>query len=664
VRSNGEVKVLDFGLAKSVGTVALQGSPSSIDSFTVMSPEVTQAGVILGTAAYMAPEQAKGLAVDRRADIWAFGCVLFELLAGRRVFSGATVTDVLAAVLTQEPDWHALPSDISDSVRRLLKRCLQKDPRQRLHDIVDARLELDDALVAPQGTMKPRRRTRWALGAGTVGLAALAVVHRLLFAHDGGRWYVVGNRGTRRLTRRVATSKSGGDVRASDGRLAYFRLTEGQTELVTAALDGSSNTVVASFNTGAADVQHPRWSPDGKWIAYQQGGGTTFDIHLAPTDGGAARQLTNDAREITGFAWLPDSSGLLYSSTRGETMLYLAAAQLWHVAVGDGRVHQMTWGEASYVYPDIGKSGAVVVGRVHRSSDIWRFSVGGSAHVNVQHAQRVTHQTGHVLTPTGSPDGREVAYLSDRGGHANLWVVNLDTGVLRQITKERDADVVVGVPSWSPAGGDIAFVSSREAAINDLGIWLVNPDGSNLRRLVSPGVAPVWSEDGRSIYYEVTRTSNAAAQGLFKITEGSRPERVRTDGIRNTIGSAGTTRYFRRGLVDGLPQHEIVAASPEDGPFRVLARLSASRVATMFDPTLSPDGKWMAQALFDGVTTNIWGLSTSTGEWRQITDFAGRPTFIARRVSWSSDSRSVLAAVAEGDADILLLYGLLKGGRP
>jgi serine/threonine protein kinase len=99
VRSNGEVKVLDFGLAKSVGTVALQGSPSSIDSFTVMSPEVTQAGVILGTAAYMAPEQAKGLAVDRRADIWAFGCVLFELLAGRRVFSGATVTDVLAAVL-------------------------------------------------------------------------------------------------------------------------------------------------------------------------------------------------------------------------------------------------------------------------------------------------------------------------------------------------------------------------------------------------------------------------------------------------------------------------------------------------------------------------------------------------------------------------------------
>ena len=110
---------------------------------------MTQAGVILGTAAYMAPEQAKGRAVDRRADIWAFGCVVFEMLAGRRAFSGDSVTDVLASVLTREPDWKALPADLPDSLRRLLRRCLQKDPRQRLHDLADARLEIDDAMAAP-----------------------------------------------------------------------------------------------------------------------------------------------------------------------------------------------------------------------------------------------------------------------------------------------------------------------------------------------------------------------------------------------------------------------------------------------------------------------------------------------------------------------------------
>jgi Tol biopolymer transport system component len=118
-------------------------------------------------------------------------------------------------------------------------------------------------------------------------------------------------------------------------------------------------------------------------------------------------------------------------------------------------------------------------------------------------------------------------------------------------------------------------------------------------------------------------------------------------------------------IIDGLPELEIRAANPENAPSRVLAKVSSSRVpfGEIFNPTLSPDGKSMAQSLTDGFSTNIWTLSTSTGEWRQITDFGGRPTFIARKVSWSSDGRSVLAAVAEGDADIVLLGGLLQTER-
>jgi tricorn protease-like protein len=149
--------------------------------------------------------------------------------------------------------------------------------------------------------------------------------------------------------------------------------------------------------------------------------------------------------------------------------------------------------------------------------------------------------------------------------------------------------------------------------------------------------------------------------------EGGPAATVTSERLRNMIGLHGTTLYylFERPLVDGTPEFEIRTATPEDAPFHVLARISASRVPIwqIVNPALSPDGKWLAQALTDGFTTNIWALSTTTGEWRQITNFGERATFIARRVSWSSDGRSVLAAVAEGDSNIVLLEGLTNAER-
>jgi eukaryotic-like serine/threonine-protein kinase len=141
VRSDGTVKVLDFGLSKAMEP-ASGLSPSVSMSPTITTPAMTQAGMILGTAAYMSPEQAKGRAADKRSDIWAFGCVLFELLAGKQAFHGDTVTEILAAVLRGDPDWAALPAGTSTNVRALLRHCLQKDQTLRLRDAGDAGIEI------------------------------------------------------------------------------------------------------------------------------------------------------------------------------------------------------------------------------------------------------------------------------------------------------------------------------------------------------------------------------------------------------------------------------------------------------------------------------------------------------------------------------------------
>jgi Tol biopolymer transport system component len=215
---------------------------------------------------------------------------------------------------------------------------------------------------------------------------------------------------------------------------------------------------------------------------------------------------------------------------------------------------------------------------------------------------------------------------------------------------------------WSPAGESIAFVSSKGLTGFDFGVWLVDADGSNLRNVARTGLGMAWSPDGASIYYADTV---AGAGAVKKVSvSGGAPVTVRSERARNVIGLFDGTLYYmvERPLIDGRPEFEIRAATPEDGPSRLLARIPASRVASwqIVNPSLSPDGRWLALPLTDGFTTNIWAVSTASGEWRQLTDFGDRAIFIARRVSWSPDGLSILAAIGEGDADIVLLDRLIN----
>ena len=461
--------------------------------------------------------------------------------------------------------------------------------------------------------------------------------------------------------RPIASSLADGDLSHDGKQIAFLRFGNGQVEVVISARDGSNPRAVAQLVPGFI-YQHARWSPDGKWIGFQRDRVYEDDVFVVPAAGGEPRQITHDGNLLSGYSWVPDSSGIVYSSARGNTVLYLPAFNLWTVKLDGSGLRQLTFGEASYVYPDLSGTGSVVASRLRMQFDIWKYPIDGSGEENVRRGVQITRQTGQVQTPSVGPGDQELVFLSDSGGHGNLWVRKQDGSETRQITYERDPSVALGVPVWSPNGKHVVFVSTRNLGGWDFGLWLVGPDGSNLRNVAEHGGWACWSSDGRWIYYALAR------DGLYHIekilVDGGPPITVRTD---NAIGPAlapdGSALYYAIPLasLNGVSDYEIRVARPEDGTTTLLARIPGWRIPAgqTIHPLISPDGKWLALLLSDGAGANIWALATSGGPLRQLTNFGQRRTFIARRVSWSSDGRSIFAALGEGDADVVLLDGLL-----
>jgi Tol biopolymer transport system component len=317
--------------------------------------------------------------------------------------------------------------------------------------------------------------------------------------------------------------------------------------------------------------------------------------------------------------------------------------------------HQITFGDVSYVEPDMTVAGKLFASRVRMQSDIWRFPVTGSPADNVKNATRITQQTGQVQAPSVGPDGSEVTYLSDNGGHANVWVATLDGSAARQITFERDPAVGIGVPIWSPVGDRIVFI--RNPAGNGEEV-LINSDGSGQRGLVTGGAAAAWSRDGKWLYYMRVGPNETAESCIDKVpVEGGPAVRVRCEGGGMAISSDGSTLYY---APDDGRRGEIRKATPDNGPSQLFARFALSRVPLWPNGfTLSPDDRWLAALYKDAGTTNIWAFPADGAPIRQLTDFGHRPVLIARRVSWAPDSRSIFASVVETDADVVLLDGML-----
>jgi eukaryotic-like serine/threonine-protein kinase len=292
VRPDGTVKILDFGLAKLAGPAeggAVLRLPAE-DSPTLTSPaNLTVGGVILGTAAYMAPEQARGRAVDRRADIWAFGCVLFEMLTGRRAFRGETMTDLLAAIVHGRPEWAALPHDTPPQVRALLVRCLEKDPRQRLRDIGDARWELERTVeAAPAGGHAPASRAglrRWLPWAAAIlGLAIAALAwSRPVSPPRGGAPLVLSIAPTSATPLPDIGSGTSASLISPDGSTVVFWSTGSSSRgLYIRRLDSLRAVPVPGAEVAA---NLPFWSPDSLAVLYPSAGAARQVVRVRLPDG-------------------------------------------------------------------------------------------------------------------------------------------------------------------------------------------------------------------------------------------------------------------------------------------------------------------------------------------------------------------------------------------
>jgi serine/threonine protein kinase len=343
--ATGLVKVLDFGIAEMT-----DASDLATDQTTITAG-LTREGVLVGTPAYMSPEQARGQAVDRRTDIWAFGCVLYEMLAGRPLFEGRSATDTLATVLTAEPDWSALPPHIPSPIHSLLKRCLVRERAKRLGDIAAVRFALED--VSTVAAIEP---------------TAPSV-----------------SRTTSGSTRTVAAVVA--------AKLAAFRLSAGRVELQVVDRESgrtrSARPMPADRTLGAI-----RWSPDGEWLAYQRTE-TAFSDRLLVVGAlsGEAKEVAR-AASIQGFHWRPDG-GLIYASSEGSTVLYPPIFTLRTVGRDGTENRPLTLGEDSYMQPDVDtRSGNLVATRVRMQSNIFKIPADGDAISNTEKRFQITRQTG------------------------------------------------------------------------------------------------------------------------------------------------------------------------------------------------------------------------------------------------------------------------------
>jgi eukaryotic-like serine/threonine-protein kinase len=684
VRVDGTVKVLDFGLAKAMDTTG----PSALNAMNspTLSIHATQAGIILGTAAYMSPEQAAGKTVDKRSDLWAFGVVVLEMLTGRPVFTGETVSHVLASVLKSDPDWTNLPANTPTPIRRLLRRCLEKDRKRRLDSAAAARLEIDEVLTAPSAVDNPalpttdsrlpaRSRTLpWAIAGAALLFAGVLLV----------LWAPWRAAAPPRVTRTTITTSGPAalTINGTDRDLALspdgthvVYVGNGGTQLFVRALDALESVAIAS----GVSLRGPFVSTDSQWVGFID---NTNRLKKVAITGGPSITLASVDGGFRGATWAPDDT-IIFATDNPATGLQ-------RVSAAGGTPEVLTrpdraLNEADHVWPEILLGGRVVLFTIVSQT-------GGleTAQVAVRDLRTGTHKvllrggshghyvaSGHLLyvaagtlraipfdpirlqthgtavpvlprlatTGTGAGDfavatDGTLVYVDMPGSFAPnartlVWVDR--TG------KEAPVDAPPRAylhPRLSPDGTRVVLASGDQE--NDIWIWDLRR--AMLTRLtLDPGTDwfPVWTADGRRIIF----SSNRGGQPnlWWQAADGT--------GVAERLTTSSNGQWATGITPDGTAVvfHELTPTTGRD--LLQLALDGTRRVTpllqTKFDERngiVSPDGRWLA---YDSNSSGSFEIyvrpfpNVGGGQW-QVSTAGGRQPL------WARSGKEVFYVGADG----------------
>jgi hypothetical protein len=597
ITPDGDIKVLDFGLAKVSESAASAQASSDPAASPTMTIQATRAGIILGTAAYMPPEQARGLPVDRRADTWAFGCVFYEMLSGKRLFTGDSTTDVLAAVVRADPDWSALPANAPLPIRRLLKRCLEKDRKRRLPDIGVARLEIDDAMLAtpeppPAAAVTAVRRSRSPMLLGAI----------VLLTASAAIWFI-----TRPAAQEVWTGTMIGGARSAfhprlspDGQLmAFLSFEEQLPQLAVMKADGGSWTVL-THDRDRGYLATAAWAPDGSKIYFDRLFGQPLGVYSIPPLGGEPKLLLDEA-----FAPEPLRDGsliVLKLADRGDMQLF-------------------------HFFPDSGKFDPLpaYMPQIDITALVRAFPDGKQVvYYGMSEAQRSQNPRFLILDLSTRQTRELTSTVSLR--QDNQWApleVSADGASVYTVTRQHDTNVLMQIP----VGGGrprpiLSFAATARATSMDVArdgalyldqeiltssILSLPEMGGAMQELALPAnsssmfmpdgsTVVVLSDNGKS-RLDIFRPGSGM-QNVLELSEMCGLPAVTFSGyIAFQIGSSNEQRIALAGLRDG----------------RVIRRYKHRSDNGM---SASPDGKTLYYS-FDG---GIWAQPVEGGEPQRITD--------------------------------------------
>jgi serine/threonine-protein kinase len=664
--ADGKVKILDFGLAKALEDPVSKSEADELSRSPTLSIAATQAGVILGTAAYMSPEQAKGKSVDRRADIWAFGVVLYEMLTGKQAFRGEDLSDTMAAVLRSDVEWEALERATPIRISRLIRRCLERDTRQRLQHIGEARIGIEQYLAAPTEARLDSHDVK----AGITGIQKLSLAAAVLIALGLGTYAGWALRPNPKPPSpiRIGTNLSGDETLytlfgsslalSPDGnRLAFVQGTFGSHDLYLHALDRLESEKIQ----GTQSANTPFFSPDGQWVGFCSGGTEGGDLKKVSVSGGSPVTLAQVGL-TGGGTWGPDET-IVFGSYDGPLM---------KVSEAGGTPHEVTHleeGETSHRWPQFLPGGHSVLFISYSSSgegNIEVADVESGRRKLIRRGGRYPRYiaSGHLLYDDNrtlfavpfdleklETQGEAVPVLDGlmadafRNGAVQYSVADDGTMVYLRGTRAAERTLVwadekgavnpaskhrrnyQGFLRLSPDGKHVA-VSINSEGNTDL--WSLDLDRDLMTRLTfdeASDANPVWSRDGSVIYF---RSQRAGKEGIFRIkADGSGkaeqllesddpvpPREISPDGRYLAYCPGGVDIYLLP-LEEGGPSKAFLADPQNEA-----------------SPRSSPDGRWLAYDSDESGRYEVYVRRFPEGDGKvQVSSEGGF------RPHWSADGR-------------------------